>query len=166
MYCYVFKEVKMNPFQLAGLVKRFYPSFDMTNFEDRLKLQKFVYLMQSSGLNLGYNFKLYLHGPYSTQLARDGFDMPKMEDCKLLKFENAELESKFVQLETFLGSDKDDSFKMEVIGSLHLFHQLYPEESDNEIIQMVEEKSPSFSGKTSEIKELLNKLKVFGGITW
>ena len=29
----------MNPIQLAGLVKRVYPNFDMTNFSDRLKFE-------------------------------------------------------------------------------------------------------------------------------
>ena len=45
---------------------------DLSNFEDRIKLQKYVYFAQKMGINLGYNdFELYLRGPYSKKLARD-----------------------------------------------------------------------------------------------
>lgn len=35
------------------------------NFDDRLRLQKYVYLIQRLGLSLGYRFNEYLRGPYS-----------------------------------------------------------------------------------------------------
>ena len=41
------------------------------SFEDRLKIQKYVYLADRYGLKSGYDFDMYLHGPYSTQLAED-----------------------------------------------------------------------------------------------
>ncbi|MGC8584355.1 MAG: hypothetical protein ACP5MH_11620 [Thermoproteus sp.] len=40
-------------------------------FETRLLVQKVVYFLQRLGLTRGYYFDLYLHGPYSTQLADD-----------------------------------------------------------------------------------------------
>jgi len=156
----------MNPTQLGGVVKRVYPNFDMTNFRDRLKLQKFIYLMQSCDLNLGYNFRLYLHGPYATQLARDGFDMPNFQECQVLKFGKEELETIFTRLIEFMGNKKDSSETMEILGSLYLFHKLFPNKTDEQLIQMVTEKSPIFNGMEREIKILLLELKGFGEIRW
>jgi len=149
----------MNPIHLAGLVKRAYPSFDMNSFDDRLKLQKFVYLIQEAGLNLGYDFKLYLHGPYSTMLARDGFDMPPFKECNILKFENEPSEIIFNELLTSLKDKKDNIRTMEIMASLHLFHKIYPKKSDEDLIKSVEDKSLKFKNQTNEIKICLEDIK-------
>lgn len=44
---------------------------DIGSIEARKKIQKAVYLAQSSGVKLGYAYGWYLLGPYSTSLARD-----------------------------------------------------------------------------------------------
>ncbi|BCU68703.1 hypothetical protein HS7_21400 [Sulfolobales archaeon HS-7] len=41
------------------------------SFDDRLRLQKYVFIMEKLGLNLGYDFNEYLRGPYSPGLAMD-----------------------------------------------------------------------------------------------
>ncbi|MEM3292996.1 MAG: hypothetical protein QXO81_01345 [Metallosphaera sp.] len=41
------------------------------SFDDRLRLQKYVFIMEKLGLNLGYSFNEYLRGPYSPDLAMD-----------------------------------------------------------------------------------------------
>ncbi len=47
--------------------------FKVDSFEDRLIMQKAVYLAQAAGVNLGYYYHWYLHGPYSPSLTRDEF---------------------------------------------------------------------------------------------
>lgn len=47
--------------------------FQISTFEDRLILQKTVYLAQAAGVNLGYYYHWYLHGPYSPSLTRDEY---------------------------------------------------------------------------------------------
>lgn len=156
----------MNPVILAGVVKRVYPDFDMNHFYNRIKLQKLVYLIQSSDLNLGYNFRLYLHGPYSTTLTREGFEMPNFNDCPEMKFEDLESEKRFSELFDFLRDKKDDADTMEIIASLLLFHNLYPSKSEKEIIKLVEEKSPKFNGENQKINNLLLELKSCRVLTW
>lgn len=39
--------------------------------EDRIHLQKAIYLSQEAGLSLGYRYSWYVRGPYSTSLTRD-----------------------------------------------------------------------------------------------
>ncbi len=47
--------------------------FKIDTFMDRLIMQKTVYLAQAAGVNLGYYYHWYLHGPYSPSLTRDEF---------------------------------------------------------------------------------------------
>lgn len=41
--------------------------------EERLKLQKTIYLLQAYGLRLGYGFSWYRYGPYSQDLVYDAY---------------------------------------------------------------------------------------------
>jgi uncharacterized protein YwgA len=45
----------------------------------RIKLQKLIYILQSEGVNFGYDFTWYIYGPYASQLARDGYAFKKEE---------------------------------------------------------------------------------------
>jgi len=47
--------------------------FRIDSFEDRLILQKAVYLAQVAGVHLGYYYRWYLRGPYSPSLTRDEY---------------------------------------------------------------------------------------------
>src|SRR5689334_9264229 len=49
---------------------------DTGSLEDRVKLQKAVYLAQAAGLSLGYRYSWYVRGPYSTDLTKDYFALP------------------------------------------------------------------------------------------
>ncbi|MDP3987085.1 MAG: hypothetical protein Q8P81_02555 [Nanoarchaeota archaeon] len=49
--------------------------FNMNSFSDRLILQKKIYLLSELGFDLGYNFRKYIRGPYSSELASDGYKM-------------------------------------------------------------------------------------------
>lgn len=47
--------------------------FGIENFEQRLILQKLVYILQEFGVPLNYSFNWYMHGPYSPELTSDAF---------------------------------------------------------------------------------------------
>lgn len=47
--------------------------------DDRIRLQKIVYLLQASGIGLGYGFSWYNHGPYSQDLVYDAYSVLKSE---------------------------------------------------------------------------------------
>ena len=46
---------------------------DVSSFEDRIIIQKVMYLLSIKDLDCGYNFDLYLRGPYSPKLTEDMF---------------------------------------------------------------------------------------------
>lgn len=60
-------------------------SFDVlsdtsTGFENRLKIQKMVYISQLFGLNLKYEYDLYKYGPYSPRLAMDYYELAEVPE--------------------------------------------------------------------------------------
>lgn len=60
-------------------------------FEKRFRLQKYVYLAKFFGIDLGYSYNLYMHGPYSSDLADDYYELsrwgvlPSSEESLLTK---------------------------------------------------------------------------------
>jgi len=52
----------------------------LESFNDRLIIQKAIYLAQVAGIQLGYRFSWYIHGPYSAALTRDAFTIASEED--------------------------------------------------------------------------------------
>lgn len=56
-----------------GLVLKKLNNFSKKTFEDRLLIQKKIYCLQMVGLDLGYRFNWYLHGPYSPELTSASF---------------------------------------------------------------------------------------------
>lgn len=57
---------------------------DVSTFDHRLVLQKAVCVLQYAGVHLGYRFRWYLRGPYSTEVTSDAFwlagQMPTVEE--------------------------------------------------------------------------------------
>lgn len=52
---------------------------DGRSFQNRFMIQKYVYLARYFGLNMGYSFGMYLHGPYSSTLANDYYELAESE---------------------------------------------------------------------------------------
>lgn len=54
--------------------------FDKDIFDDRLKLQKYIFIARFLGFSHDYTFNRYLRGPYSPGLAKDYYTLPELED--------------------------------------------------------------------------------------
>jgi Uncharacterized conserved protein len=48
---------------------------NISTADDRMEVQKAVYLTQAAGVSLGYSYGWYVRGPYSPALTRDYFDL-------------------------------------------------------------------------------------------
>ena len=55
--------------------------FNVDSFEDRLKLQKYLYLGEIFDLNHSYDYNLYNYGPYSPKLADDYYNLSTKADA-------------------------------------------------------------------------------------
>lgn len=47
----------------------------ISSIDERMEIQKAIYLVQKSGVNLGYNYSWYLKGPYSPKLTQDYYEI-------------------------------------------------------------------------------------------
>jgi uncharacterized protein YwgA len=52
----------------------------LDTFDDRMVIQKTIYLCQIGGVHLGYRYNWYRRGPYSPDLTRDAFDLVRQSE--------------------------------------------------------------------------------------
>ena len=62
-------------------------SFYIVQFDDRLRLQKIVFLSRQLGHDLGYSYNWYARGPYSPSLTRILFTAHKQDQLVLEDYE-------------------------------------------------------------------------------
>lgn len=129
----------------------------MDEFEDRLKIQKTLYLLQSFGIYLGYDFSWYLRGPYCTSLTTNAFalediydDIPK--DTKV-KFKDSNKQKLFINfLKLVKGKSIDE---LEIIALLHYLKQIKGD--DDKIKKVVENKQKRFT--ENQVNNMWDELK-------
>lgn len=122
---------------LGALLKRI-GSFNLCTFKGRLVLQKTIYLLQSYGLNLGYNFSWYIHGPYSTQLTKDAFRLQNIySEIPAAKFTDSKIETRLTAFIAFLGDQKTDGDWLEQLACTHFLKAINPTEKETIIIEKV-----------------------------
>jgi uncharacterized protein YwgA len=128
-------------------------------FNDRKVLQKKVYLLQLTGIDLGYRYNWYLQGPYSPALANAAFTLREeiRYDDEYNKYElNAKTVGKLEILDGIVGIpdnlDTNEPEWLELAASLHyLKHIAYWTGKDNpefeEVFEKLVESKPHFAGK-------------------
>ena len=136
---------------LAAALQRI-GEFSLDRFEDRLKLQKTVYLLQVFGFYLGYPFNWYLYGPYSPDLTRDAFEVvPQLGRYEPISFRDRQTEAAFDRFISFLGEKKDDPKWLELVASLHMLKKLYQEQDRPAILRKVSKKAPRLSQQDRQV---------------
>ena len=142
--------------------------FKTDYFTDRLIMQKAVYLAQAAGVNLGYFYQWYLHGPYSPSLTRDEFAVAMDISAGLDESEGWKLdESSLQRLEgiraIFSEPERDKlARKLELLASVHfLLDRKHVSKVDtNRITATLERFNKDFSEQN--VKKALEELKVYG----
>ncbi|NLC20112.1 MAG: hypothetical protein GX757_13020 [Clostridiales bacterium] len=57
-----------------GVILKELNCFNLDSLSNRIILQKKVFLLQNLGVNLGYQYSWYVHGPYSTELTAMAYE--------------------------------------------------------------------------------------------
>jgi hypothetical protein len=123
-------------------------TFDLSKFDDRLRLQKLVFLARKLGHDLGYSYNWYARGPYSPSLTRILFSAHKQDQLVLEDFElNADEEAIVKELRRFLKEDVDNPDALELLASVWYFirRRPYTREERNELIDSIVQLKPKFS---------------------
>ncbi len=95
----------------------------VATFQQRLILQKAIYLAQAKGVNWGYHFSWYLYGPYCRALTDDGFAAQGEGDEGAEGWELDEAtRSTLVEVKRLIGATEDHSQlarRLELLASVH-----------------------------------------------
>lgn len=142
--------------------------FKTDTFMDRLIMQKTVYLAQAAGINLGYFYHWYLHGPYSPSLTRDEFAIAADITSGMDESEGWKLDEKSSQrLEGIKGifseSERDKlAKKLELLASIHFLidRKQVSKVNANRITVILERFNKDFSEQ--DVRKALDELKAYG----
>lgn len=118
-------------------------SFSYSNFDQRMEMQKAIYMLQDMGVPVGdYGFRWYLHGPYSQSL-QDDMHYENGRQCISLTLPKEYTES-IEKLRDVINSPKKGEYStshwVECLASLHYLHEnvLNFNSSEDEIIKELE----------------------------
>ena len=142
--------------------------FEINSFRDRLILQKAIYLAQAAGVNLGYYYHWYLHGPYSPSLTRDEYPIAMdissdMDESKGWKLDDSSLQRLEEIRDIFRESDRYNlAKKLELLASVHFLidRKQVSKVDTSRITATLERFNKDFSEE--DVKEALQELKAYG----
>ena len=150
-----------------GFILRQFPRFEfsMDGFDQRLRVQKFVYLLQAFDVYLGYEYSWYLRGPYCSTLAAAGFALAgfygDIPEGSRMRFVSSVANERFERFKEFVGGREADTDFLEMAASLH-FLEAGGGLSRDQIFQEVLSKRPGFSA--SECRRVQSRLEDWGVI--
>lgn len=133
----------------------------MEGFDDRLILQKTIYLTQACGVDLGYYFQWYLRGPYCSSLANDAFSALTEENQEVDDWELDQASASRLQRILRLFSEQDRqklARNLERLASTHFMIQRkhVPAENPGAIAQTLERYGKDFT--ENEVAAALGEL--------
>lgn len=147
-----------------GFILREFPEFkfSMDQFDDRLRLQKFIYLMQAFDVYLGYDFSWYLRGPYCTRLATCGFALadgiyqriPQHDGTN--RFASNTVQNRFNKFKEYIGGKENDAAYLEIAASLHYLIKAV-ELNESKALKRVRKKVPNSTQELCE--DVLDEMK-------
>ena len=100
-----------------------FSSIDSNSFENRLVYQKIIYLLQYSGIKLGYRFNWYIRGPYSPKLADVIFKIQEdpnlFSESENILFKNQDdIDKKIRKFLKTLGENSKNPEFLEILASI------------------------------------------------
>ena len=152
-----------------GYVLRQFPrlEFGMHDFAHRLCVQKFVYLLQSFDVYLGYDYSWYLRGPYCTTLAASGFALAgfygDIPPGVRMSFSSPSVNGRFEGFKGFIGGRENDADFLEIAASLH-FLEAGGGLPRGEALRRVAGRRPQFTEEgCREVRSRLEESGILGG---
>ena len=152
----------MERYELAAILKDV-GNFSMDDFKGRITLQKTVCLLQAFGVNLGYRFTWYLHGPYCRALFRDGHEARRVIDSlprPHVSFKGR-AQGRYEQFKEFMRDKRDDPVRLEACASISYLAAAGLGRDD--ILKVAEDKGLEFGhGQCASMWDELERCGVVG----
>ena len=142
--------------------------FGIDSFQDRLIMQKAIYLAQAAGVHLGYFYQWYLHGPYSPSLTRDEFAISMdiaadMDESKGWTLDEVSLQRLKAIKPLFKENDRNKlALKLELLASVHFLidHKQVSKVDSDKITETLIRYNKPFNKR--EVVEAIEELKTYG----
>jgi uncharacterized protein YwgA len=137
-------------------------------FDERLVLQKTIYLCQAAGVDLGYHFGWYLKGPYSPTLTSDAFALRSelARDREATKIFS--LDTNFVEklriLKSLLNAETTARLarKLELLASVHFLRRTHEgRNADTRGLREILKRNDKDFSET-EVRDAIEELKQHG----
>lgn len=146
---------------ILGSILKKITKIDMKTFDNRLVFQKLVYFLQVFGFDFEYRFNWYIFGPYSSDLAKDGYKLQsKLTKVENIEFVSPEYDKKLSILKKFLDDKNLNPHRLELLASLHFLKRVFPNQKENVLIKIVMSKQTKFTEE--ECLDTLQYIKRFG----
>ena len=151
---------------LSMIARRF--DLKRSTIDDRLQLQKLVYLLQATGVQLGYGFCWFKYGPYSQDLADDAYAVLSVAPERYKETENwkfdGKVERKLQEFKNFCSEFKNDYQRLELLASIDFMCRIWGEEYEpfekfSEIFK--DHKKKLLNGATIEQEQLKKALALW-----
>lgn len=142
--------------------------FQIGTFQDRLIMQKAIYLAQAAGVNLGYYYHWYLYGPYSPSLTRDEFAIAMdisadLDESKGWKLDDTS-SRRLKEMQAIFKEPKRDKLakKLELLASAHFLIDRKQVSGVNtkQITETLKRFNKDFSEE--DVSKSLGELKTYG----
>lgn len=124
-------------------------SFNKNLFNNRLKLQKYVFIAKKFGLRLPYNYSLYIRGPYSSSLADDYYEIQDYHDSDTI-----EMNDDFFRLV----KNKSEVW-LELAATLLMIRERYGSINDERLVDLVKSVKPH--AQKDELRKIISLLKKY-----
>ena len=154
------EEATMANKYLLPIFKKLYGcDFSYGNFDQRLEMQKAIYLLQDMGVPVGdYGFRWYQHGPYSQSLQDDMYyESGRQCESICLSKEHADSIEKLRQL---IDSKEKNNYTtsqwVECLASLHYLREnlLSFSATKEDIVSALEKRKPHLSNHNTNLSAL------------
>lgn len=137
-------------------------TYNLDEFDDRLRLQKLVFIARKMGYDLGYTFTWYARGPYSPSLTRMLFSAHEQGQLIIPDVELTSDENEVVrELRASLQNDIENARMLELIASVWYFlkRKNYSNEEKEILIEKIIQRKPQFT--RDEVEEALDRILRF-----
>lgn len=124
-------------------------SFNKNLFNNRLKVQKYVFIAKKFGLRLPYNYSLYIRGPYSSSLADDYYEIEDYHSSNAL-----EINEDFFKLV----KNKSETW-LELAATIIMIRERYQNIADEKLLALVKNAKPH--AKKTELRKILSLLRKY-----
>ena len=145
-----------------GLLIKDIGNFSMKAFDDRLRFQKTIHLLQSFGIDVGYTYNWYIRGPYCPDLTKAGFELQetisRIPDINI-EFADKNDQIRYKKFKKFVTDKKNDPDQLEIASSICFLYNEAGADKDT-VLSLTEGKREHFN--MNDCIRIWNELETYG----